>query len=264
MAEDLVKLLLEADDDDDEPLKQAFPEIYDRPGVWIPKDAPRDATVGSGVTIRNSQGEVVSRSRNLAGIRAYIGRNLVDRVKVYPADNREGILEIWFDNGNYCQTRWASFSVLKSALRTWRNLYGANLEIEWNEAGKIGYRNPALIESEDFDLKADVVSNDLPEDRVYSLAEIKATNPGFFSRSNNRFFGTRKIFKLGNFIILYNVKIDPRNPAMDMRNFRAYEYCYSVNSGEFRLLGYKNTRDLDDIKDMIRLENNPSRLRYIQ
>jgi hypothetical protein len=39
---------------------------------------------------------------------------------------------------------WASFSVLKGALRSWRNLQGAQLFINGIPAGKISYRNPHL------------------------------------------------------------------------------------------------------------------------
>lgn len=97
------------------------------------------------IYIRNSEGAIVSKSRNLRGIREYVGRNLVKTVDATEVGARgEGQLSILFDNGDSFQTNFASFTVLLESLKTWRNLYGAPLTIGGKSRGNVGYSNPAL------------------------------------------------------------------------------------------------------------------------
>lgn len=92
-------------------------------------------------------------------IRRIIGRHIVDKVEISrndaggPRGWREGHIQITYkDNGRQdspskvWSDEWASYEVLKWALRNWRNLYGAPLFVAGQPAGEVGYRNPALAE----------------------------------------------------------------------------------------------------------------------
>lgn len=90
-----------------------------------------------------------------ATIRRLIGRHIVDRVEIWKGENwgSEGNIRIVYkENGRsdsankIWQDTWASYDVLKWALRNWRNLYGARLIVGGQEAGVVSYRNPALAE----------------------------------------------------------------------------------------------------------------------
>ena len=89
-------------------------------------------------------GEPIQRSQNLRGIRRYVGQNLVSFVELKAIDKGMGMLYIVFDNGATFETPFASYAVLKNAVRQWRNLYGADLKIEGEDKGTIAYDNPAL------------------------------------------------------------------------------------------------------------------------
>lgn len=88
-------------------------------------------------------------------IRRVIGQHRVERVEIWKGDNwrADGNIKIVYkENGRadspgvVWQDEWASYDVLKWALRNWRNLYGAPLFVSDQEAGVVGYRNPALAE----------------------------------------------------------------------------------------------------------------------
>ena len=95
--------------------------------------------------IRDREGAIISKSRNLRGIREYVGRNLVKVVDATEVGARgEGQLSILFENGDSFQTNFASYAVLLESLSNWRNMYGAPLTIGGQSRGKVGYYNPAL------------------------------------------------------------------------------------------------------------------------
>lgn len=88
-------------------------------------------------------------------IRRLIGRHVVERVEIWKGENwrSDGNIKIVYkENGRadspgvVWQDEWASYEVLKWALRNWRNLYGAPLFVNGQEAGVVSYRNPALAE----------------------------------------------------------------------------------------------------------------------
>ena len=88
-------------------------------------------------------------------IRRLVGQHVVERVEIWKGDNwrSDGNIKIVYkENGRadspgvVWQDEWASYEVLKWALRNWRNLYGAPLFVNGQEAGVVGYRNPALAE----------------------------------------------------------------------------------------------------------------------
>jgi hypothetical protein len=106
---------------------------------------------------KGRSGEVIDSGRKF---RLLAGRHLVKAVYVW--EEKEGlprqwnnarlVLEISLPQGAgqykswFIQQNWASFSVLCHALRTWRNLEGADLYINGVPSGKIAYRNPRLVE----------------------------------------------------------------------------------------------------------------------
>lgn len=98
------------------------------------------------LVIRDRYGNFVSESRNLRGIRQAVGREAVSLVAIESRSTGEGDLHIGFQNGNRFRTDFASFDVLKDAVRRWRNLYGASLVVDGKREGKVGYGNPALFE----------------------------------------------------------------------------------------------------------------------
>jgi hypothetical protein len=93
-------------------------------------------------------------------MRRKAGKHIVDRVEIWnekaPEDYRwkdvGGIRIVYWQSGQSGQpkkvwsSQWASYWVLKNALRNWRNLYGVPLFVDGVESGVVGYRNPALIE----------------------------------------------------------------------------------------------------------------------
>jgi hypothetical protein len=89
-------------------------------------------------------GHAIQRSSNLRGIRQYVGQNLVDHVEIKQRDTHLGMLYIVFDNGATFETLFASFTVLKTTVANWRNLYGAPLKINGTERGRVSYSNAAL------------------------------------------------------------------------------------------------------------------------
>jgi len=85
------------------------------------------------VVIYGAGGHVVRRSRNLAGLREHCGKYVAQEVAVTKHADGTALLFVLFANGDWCETTFASYSVLKYVLRKWRNLYGTPLRIngEW-------------------------------------------------------------------------------------------------------------------------------------
>lgn len=107
--------------------------------------------------------------------------------------------------------------------------------------------------SEEADLK---LLSAQPEDKIYSLDDMKAAEPGFFSRESIKWHGTKKIYKYGNFLVLKNVKKVRGNSAFNhnvfhQERYAVYEFSFSEDGK-----GYMRYRaegiSLDDAKDMIK------------
>ncbi|MGV0949243.1 MAG: 2'-5' RNA ligase family protein [Azonexus sp.] len=98
-------------------------------------------------------------------IRRIIGGHIVDKVEIWRGNDdpnrpeyprnppREGNIRITYRSSGRADSPretwedgWCSYGVLKWALRNWRNLYGATLFVDGQEAGTVSYRNPALAE----------------------------------------------------------------------------------------------------------------------
>ncbi len=103
--------------------------------------------------IRDKDGAVIGRSRNLAGIRRYVSKHSVRTLAIHKLDVQgmtpDGWLRILFDDGASYETVFASFEVLRDFVRRWRNVYGTPLLVNGAEAGEVGMNNPALSPAKD-------------------------------------------------------------------------------------------------------------------
>lgn len=103
--------------------------------------------------IRNADGEVIRQSRNLRGIREYMGHNRVKVMSIDPmrqptlaslTDTSGGKLCILFVDGSSFEANFASYTVLRDWVRRRRNAYGSTLRVAGEDAGTVSYRNPHL------------------------------------------------------------------------------------------------------------------------
>jgi hypothetical protein len=100
--------------------------------------------------IIGKDGKVIQQSRNLRGIRSYVGKNLIKHILISKQADGEGYLRIRFDDGASFSTTFCNYKVLCYTLRNWRNLYGAELFIggdtpsDVRSVGKIDYHNGYL------------------------------------------------------------------------------------------------------------------------
>jgi hypothetical protein len=98
------------------------------------------------LVVRDRDGKVISKSRNLAGIRRYVGEPVRPSIKVIDVSqigDGEGKLCILFENGCSFETNFASYPVLKDFVKRWRNVYGSPLSVNGQPAGVVSSHNPA-------------------------------------------------------------------------------------------------------------------------
>ncbi len=98
--------------------------------------------------MRDKDGTIINRSRNLAGFLRYLGstRNYVKSLDVSRVGNQsEGKLSVLFSNGDSFETTFASFLVLCYWILARRNLSGAPLSIDGVQSGVIERSNKALM-----------------------------------------------------------------------------------------------------------------------
>jgi hypothetical protein len=96
--------------------------------------------------IRDRDGSIIGRSRNLAGIRKYVGGRSAPIIKILDVSHVgqwDGMLSIMFEDGTSFQTEFASYSVMVDFVRRWRNVHGAPLTIDGASAGVVSKTNPA-------------------------------------------------------------------------------------------------------------------------
>jgi hypothetical protein len=95
--------------------------------------------------IRDRDGNVISKSRNLAGIRRHVSGHTPPSIKVLDVSeiaHNEGKLCILFENGCSFEANFASYSVLKGFVSRWRNVHGAPLTVNGQTAGVVSSSNP--------------------------------------------------------------------------------------------------------------------------
>jgi hypothetical protein len=97
------------------------------------------------LVVRDRDGKVINKSRNLAGIRRYVGGHtppLIKTIDVSEIGAGEGKLSILFENACSFETNFASYSVLTGFIRRWRNVHGSPLTVNGQPAGVVSNRNP--------------------------------------------------------------------------------------------------------------------------
>ena len=117
-------------------------------------------------------------------------------------------------------------------------------------------QDEALNEDEDDDILD--AGNMLPakaEDtwpKNHTMAEIRAACPIFFARGNNRFHGTVKTYKIGNFLILHNVHEFQGHVHV---TYVVYEFTSTDYKPEGQLVYRADYTDLESAKEGIRLKS---------
>lgn len=101
------------------------------PSPRSPKDA-LTAARSADLIVFMPDGSTVNRSRNLAGIRRYVSRNIVNRIVLTKRTTLGaysiGALSIYFDNGAQYHAGFASYEVLERFVSNWRNVRGVSIE----------------------------------------------------------------------------------------------------------------------------------------
>ena len=116
--------------------------------------------------IRDSEGKAINTSRNLRGIRRYVGQNLIKVLSIDAIAKGEGKLMILFDNKASFETNFASFNVLRDQVRQWRNVYGAPLRVNGVDCGKVSKDNAALKPDEEIKARLEYLRGELNAEKI--------------------------------------------------------------------------------------------------
>jgi len=82
------------------------------------------------IEVRDSNGNVKKRSKNLRGLIREIGLQTIEFVKVWKDNSNRNRIFVKFDSGDTCQADFASLSVLINWVRTRRNLKGVAIKAD--------------------------------------------------------------------------------------------------------------------------------------
>lgn len=82
------------------------------------------------VIIRDTDGYIVSRSKNLRGIREYLRRHAVERVDIWPHDSGTAQIGVTWANGASVITDFQSFAVCKQWCASRRRFPAAVIHIK--------------------------------------------------------------------------------------------------------------------------------------
>lgn len=93
---------------------------------------------------RDRDGKVIHKSRNLRGIRVYVRLCRVKAIDITQFTTPDGKLSILFVDGSSYETNFASFNVLKGFVARWKNVRGAPLTVNGEDAGTVSLKNPKL------------------------------------------------------------------------------------------------------------------------
>lgn len=94
--------------------------------------------------VKDKDGNVIRRSRNLRGIRDHVADYLVNTLDVSRLSDGGGRLSVTFVNGDSYETNFADFKVLCLLVRGWRNVCGVLLTINGAPADYARWSNPEL------------------------------------------------------------------------------------------------------------------------
>lgn len=124
------------------------------------------------------------------------------------------------------------------------------------------HKVPRLREAEeDFEDLDASDAREVQDVDAHTLDDIKAAEPEFFSRKTNKFFGTKKIYQYGHFLVLKN-----RRKRMGHfgnidyhTSFEIYEFLKTNDTPQGLLLHRGSAGDLPSAKEMIKLKDYRSR-----
>ena len=153
ISDSILRFIVE--DDDEEPVKDILGLAHFAEPSWEGRPEDRDV-------LYDELGRQMASSRNLRGLRTWVRQYPIQSVEIRrkgESEHSDGAMLVRFMNGWYCVTHWSSYSVLTNSLRNWRNLEGAKLIVNGQDAGKIGYRNPALQEAMEEEELADLLGD---------------------------------------------------------------------------------------------------------
>ena len=94
------------------------------------------------IHIYNSNGDIIRRSKNLAGVRHHASHNLIERVELQSTPDGGGILHVLFTNGDNCAPYFSDFNVMQAFVRRWRNAHGATLVVNGGVRGEVTSKEP--------------------------------------------------------------------------------------------------------------------------
>src|SRR5574343_1150124 len=77
--------------------------------------------------IRDNEGNIIHKSKNLQGIRKYVSKNIIKIVCIDRLKYGYGKLMILFENKNSFECTFIDFTVLIYTIMKWKNLYGSKL-----------------------------------------------------------------------------------------------------------------------------------------
>jgi len=98
------------------------------------------------IVIRDKDGQVISKSKNLSGIRQYSLQHAAKVVSINKlSEFPDGKLCILFHNSSSFEVVFGSFQILKNFVHRWRAIYGAKLLVNGIERGFIDSDNKYLI-----------------------------------------------------------------------------------------------------------------------
>jgi hypothetical protein len=153
--------------------------------------------------------------------------------------------------GEYLGNQFVPFE-LTWPFRVWLKKQHYPLEIKIDDRGFD--RTQIVREALDDDVDIKDLSGEHQPERIYSMEEIKAAEPGFFNRENTRFFGTKKVYKYGNSLVLKNVRrVHGHFGQMNTwTSYVIYEFTKTDNSPQGVVLHRQSTNELYKAKAMIK------------
>jgi hypothetical protein len=92
--------------------------------------------------IHNSNGDIIQRSKNLAGLRRYASKVAIESVRLSGFTDGTGMLTTYFADGASSTVSFASFYVLQKFVRDWRNARGAAMVVNGLSRGAVTTKEP--------------------------------------------------------------------------------------------------------------------------
>ncbi len=96
------------------------------------------------IYIRNTQGDIIGRSKNLRGIRRHASRYGIELIRIHKRHNGAGFLKVYFC-GCSAIVRFVSFQVLAQFIRQWHNARGVPLNVNGLASGVVTSKNPKIV-----------------------------------------------------------------------------------------------------------------------